>query len=362
MVFLTSCPGEAFAALDAIQLFLYAELVSLFVAKAWKVPSARQVNLAWAAAFLTFGFNHAMLVLVTRLPEVVPQTVQDAVEIVEVVVVVALLEYSAQRYWSTSYSITSLGVAFAAVVAFFPATERVVVLIYFFVVVFFGLTFFYKLLRRATGVARRQIAYFFAAFVAFLVGASLMAPRNLERFGSVGVDPGVPAVLGRVLEMVALVVLVVVLIELPPFFEVDWRGQLVRVYVVHKTAGVPLVTVELAPPSQTTEKDPQARGTGPSDVLVAGGMVGVSALLKEMSESRGDLRIVDQGDVKILLEHGHSFFIALLAKADLHVYREKLAKLRDDVEVLFADQLDAWDGNVAALAPLKVVVENAFSE
>ena len=62
---------------------------------------------------------------------------------------------------------------------------------------------------------------------------------------------------------------------------------------------------------------------------------------------RDNYRALDHGDLKILLEHGDNFFIALLAREDMNIYWDRLNRLHKTIESLFRGILKAWDGNLA---------------
>ena len=98
----------------------------------------------------------------------------------------------------------------------------------------------------------------------------------------------------------------------------------------------------------------------PSEVLVAGGMVGITAMLREISRSSEALKTIDHGDQKILLEHGFNFFIALNVLEEMKIYWDKLYRLRNLIEIFFKDLLKFWDGNMDYFKPLNNIIKNEF--
>jgi hypothetical protein len=97
-----------------------------------------------------------------------------------------------------------------------------------------------------------------------------------------------------------------------------------------------------------------------AEELAAGGMIGITAMLKEISKSTENLKVIDHGDLKILLEHGPHIILALNVKEDMMIYRDKLAQLCESIEKLFSNIFESWDGNMKYFEPIKPLVESIF--
>ncbi len=171
-------------------------------------------------------------------------------------------------------------------------------------------------------------------------------------------DPMSFALTGRLIKLVCYFAIYLVLQKLPIFMEVNWRENLNEIYIIHRGAGIPIFHTKFG------EKEPAPNA--PKEIgeeLVAGGMIGITAMLKEISQSTETMKLFDHGDVKILCEYGADVLIVLYAKVEFHIYWDKLARLRVTVEDLFGTTLHTWSGgNLAIFDPLQALVKNEFRQ
>ena len=58
--------------------------------------------------------------------------------------------------------------------------------------------------------------------------------------------------------------------------------------------------------------------------LVAGGLTGISGLIQELTQSKTKVKIVEQEEMTLLLEHGKYMTAALVAEENLVILRNKL--------------------------------------
>ncbi|MFX1298856.1 MAG: hypothetical protein ACFFD2_28855, partial [Promethearchaeota archaeon] len=152
--------------------------------------------------------------------------------------------------------------------------------------------------------------------------------------------------------MSSFILMAVILLRLPIFFEVNWRENLIQIFIVHKLKGIPLF--------HDTFRQIDAQKGAVSEDLVAGGMVGITTMLKEISQSTEEVKIIDHGDLKILLEHGPDIFTALIVKSEMFIYWDKLARLQKTFEKVFGNLILSWDGNLAYFEPLKNIINDEF--
>ena len=78
-------------------------------------------------------------------------------------------------------------------------------------------------------------------------------------------------------------------------------------FVIHRIIGVPIFHSKF----QDIHVQQDDKHELDED-LIAGGMVGITAMLKEISQSSEELKIIDHSDQIIMLDHGENFFIALM--------------------------------------------------
>jgi hypothetical protein len=175
---------------------------------------------------------------------------------------------------------------------------------------------------------------------------------------STGVDPLLFEISGRVIKLISFLVFFAVIQQLPIFLEVNWRENLVQIIIIHKNSGLSIFHQNF------TEKDNQEEASETQDgddMLVAGGFIGITTMLKEISQSSETMKLFDHGDVKLLCEYGENLLIILYAKEPMHIYWDKLARLRASIEKLFGETLNTWKGgDIGYFDPIKVLVKNEF--
>jgi hypothetical protein len=142
--------------------------------------------------------------------------------------------------------------------------------------------------------------------------------------------------------------------SLPPSEELEWRKEIIHLYVISE-GGVTLSDYSFIDPAEAT-------GTDVPD-LVAGGLAGITTLLKEMVGGE-QLKSIDHADKKVLFEYAYEnqFMVALLTNKDLNILRTKLRKLTAQIQAVFWETIEKWDGNLDILAPMKTMIKNQFDE
>jgi len=96
--------------------------------------------------------------------------------------------------------------------------------------------------------------------------------------------------------------------------------------------------------------------------LLAGGISGITAILKEMVGSDQQLKSIDHADKKLLFEfaYDNQFLVALLTNKDLNILRTKLKKLIAQIQAVFWETILRWNGDLDILAPMKTIIRNYF--
>jgi MFS family permease len=143
--------------------------------------------------------------------------------------------------------------------------------------------------------------------------------------------------------------------SLPPSEELEWRNDLIHLFVI-SSGGVVM--------SDYSFLDHSKSGTMDSADLLAGGISGITVILKEMVGSDHQLKSIDHEDKKILFEYayGNQFMVALLAKKNLNILRTKLKKLTAQIQAVFWETIARWDGNLEILTPIKTLIRKYFEE
>ena len=131
----------------------------------------------------------------------------------------------------------------------------------------------------------------------------------------------------------------------------NWRHYLKKMYLISKF-GVSLYSVDFSGAkinSKIINED-----------LVSGGLIGIQAMLKEISQSKKKINVVDHGDLKIIFNYGEFTNVILFATKDLKVYHEKLEGFRLRAEYYNKDLLIDFNGNISALRDLQKLSDRYF--
>lgn len=96
--------------------------------------------------------------------------------------------------------------------------------------------------------------------------------------------------------------------------------------------------------------------------LAAGRLGGISALLKEILESHGEVQEIDHEEKKILFAHGEHVSCVLVVTESSREIRYRLERFRLDFEKKFKDALKDWTGNVAPFGASEALVREYFGK
>ncbi|MHA1271615.1 MAG: hypothetical protein ACTSPY_17615 [Candidatus Helarchaeota archaeon] len=140
-------------------------------------------------------------------------------------------------------------------------------------------------------------------------------------------------------------------IKIPPNAELEWHKSIIALLIIHSKKGITLYDYVF---NQKLEND-----LDESD-LIAGGLVGISTIIQEMTKSTTNLKIIQQEKRVIILENGSFIISALISNEDLQILRKKLIILTQKFENLFNLYLKDWNGNVEIFKPTKALIEESF--
>ncbi|MFX0133201.1 MAG: hypothetical protein ACFFDN_06110 [Candidatus Hodarchaeota archaeon] len=94
--------------------------------------------------------------------------------------------------------------------------------------------------------------------------------------------------------------------------------------------------------------------------LVAGGLTGISALIQELTKDKTKVKIVEQEEMTILLEHGKYLSAALITEENLITLRNKLVKLIEEVEEFYQEELESYSGNIGIFSKVGKFIQKIF--
>ncbi|MHA1783559.1 MAG: hypothetical protein ACTSVE_00020 [Candidatus Helarchaeota archaeon] len=211
--------------------------------------------------------------------------------------------------------------------------------ILFLLVLFFHFYIFLK----APQEYKKDLFLSFFGFLLFLVSYTI--PTEIaQRILNVSIDPLLIISSSLIIFGIGIYTL-----KIPPNAELEWHQKIITLFIIHLNKGLRLFDYSF----RAAELDEQ------SD-LIAGGIVGISSIIQEITESETNLKIIKQEKANIILESGKFATVALIANEDLQILRKKLKTLIKRFEKMFSIQLAKWTGNIETFLPAKVLVEEIF--
>ena len=122
-----------------------------------------------------------------------------------------------------------------------------------------------------------------------------------------------------------------------------------QIYIIQTGKGIPIFQY-----SYIQDKDTVDSG------LFGAGVAGIVHIMQEMTQSRKQPKVFDQGDIKVLLENGKYTTAILVSSHDLKILHEKLRELISEVEEIYEDLFLDWSGDLDVFSPIKKIVEKVF--
>lgn len=242
------------------------------------------------------------------------------------------------RYYTSSALVQGLffvvGVGFGGVVLFLAA--RLLFLIY----------------RRSTGPTKRRVRFAIIGYGAMLLGIGgstsifeelLVASLSLGSF------------VGFFLAFRGILVVGLFLLYFGfnknVFLETGWQAKILDHYIVHAPSGESLYH------RRFVESDADGE-------LLLGGIVGIASMIQEMTRTGGKLDVIDQGPVKVLLDHGMAVINILVTREDLQIFRHFLRESRVAFERTFGPilQKPKWTGYTELFSAMDGIMDDLFVE
>ena len=154
-------------------------------------------------------------------------------------------------------------------------------------------------------------------------------------------------ILADILKMLGLLLFTWSLYDLSSFGEFLWKDKLLHIFIIHDS-GQNIYTHSFQAGKEFDED------------LVSGGLVGISAFLKEIINSEKHLEVIDHQDIKIIFKYGTNFVVAVTCLENLQMIHFQLAEFIHEFETFYQDILPNWAGNVDIFQPTKYLIEKYF--
>jgi hypothetical protein len=152
---------------------------------------------------------------------------------------------------------------------------------------------------------------------------------------------------GASLMVVGLIVFGYALIMSPALDELDWRHQLVELYIIQD--GGLLVF------HHHFEEDLDI-----DQVLTAAGISGIQSLFQEITRSEQGLNVVSIGDYEILFAHGGCFSAVLISRKAYHILLSKVQEFTDKFDIIFGPIIERFEGSLREFSSVHELVSSVF--
>ena len=86
----------------------------------------------------------------------------------------------------------------------------------------------------------------------------------------------------------------------------------------------------------------------------------LTTFMKEATGSKEALRIIDQQDKKIILNHGKYVIVALVCTKDLPIIHKRVKKFTEAFESRYGKQLLKWNGELTMFKDAESIIKNYF--
>jgi len=209
------------------------------------------------------------------------------------------------------------------------------------------LLFTYYTLKTVRGVVRVAVGSFLFAFLLVILGYGLTSDAAMRLWQQTSYT------VGAIVIAAGLVGMGVALLNIPSFDEMNWGTAVRELYMLTRD-GIGLLSLDLSKRQvSTTETDA---------LLASSGIAGVRGVLKEIMGTEEEIRVVDQGTLKMLFAYGPHVIGVLVATKPLETLVVKLANFVRNFELLFAGALDNFDGNVMVFKPAQRMALTEFTQ
>ncbi|MFX1295182.1 MAG: hypothetical protein ACFFD2_10070 [Promethearchaeota archaeon] len=195
---------------------------------------------------------------------------------------------------------------------------------------------------------RLNIYGFFFGFLIFGFGYSVANDILMNLYGLIF------RVGGAILIIVGICLISLLFINLPTLKEFEWTEKLIKLFIMHKSGSriYDHDFIKLA-------DEPSAKHI--STDLMAEGLVGIGQMITELIQSKEKVKIMDHQDKKIIFSYSDNLIITLIVDEYLKIYRNKLEKLINSLEIVYTGILQDWTGDIAYKKPIQKLISKIFS-
>lgn len=344
-------PGDVLRDLSLLLMggvVFYSILMSSFLYRSWYQNQFRKmvdIRFAWATFLLGMCVNRIAFIWSDFYFVVEPlNTLFTKLGYAGLILALAAFFFSIELILprNTKHAFFIIGLIHVGLVILFPRPWLEAIAVSIAIVTFVAVVLFLSFTMKSTsGNVRKSIQTILVGFLLGYFGfifASDMSYYNLG-FG--------PYLAGEASLVVGLVIFGYGSIYSPALGELDWKQQLVELYVIQQ-GGLLVYHFEF---ERTSELD---------QVLTAAGISGVQSLFQEITQSDMGLNVVSVGKFEILFSHSTTFTSVLIAKAPYNVLIDKIEEFTNTFDLMFGKIIQNFEGSLREFSSAEELVKSIF--
>ena len=327
---------------------LYSILMSALLYRDWYNNQYRKVvdiQFAWATFLLGMAFNRGAFIFSDFYFVVEPYSILfTKLGYVGLILALSAFFFAVELIlpYNTRNAFSITGIIHAIFAIIFPENWLDGVAVSIALVTLAGVMLFLNYtMKNTSGNVRESIKTILAGFLIGYLGFVFSSDIVYNVLG-MG-----PYLIGEAALVIGLAIFGFGAIYSPALGELDWRSQLVEIYVMQH-GGLLVYHCEF---ERTGDLD---------QVLTAAGMSGVQSLFQEITQSDLGLNVVSVGKFEILFSHSTSFTSVLITKAPYNILVDKIEEFTNTFEIMFGAIIQNFEGNLSEFSSAKELVDSVF--
>ncbi|NVM03655.1 MAG: hypothetical protein HWN67_15095 [Candidatus Helarchaeota archaeon] len=272
---------------------------------------------------------------------------------VGVLILAFSLEYNYRQFLKTRFLFSSFLIVMMILVLVFRNSSLYYSIINAFAgfSAFYPLIFIYYLIKNSLGKIRKKLIFgTFALILSLfaLVGFSDQGIRVIRNTFPNNYE--IVLISFEILAIIGLILLIYSFNGFNLLLEAQWKGNIIALFLIDKESGKGIYHKNFLIKSQEDEKAIE---------LFSGGIKGIVDIINELTETKKDLRFIDKGNIKIILDYGKKIISALTIKEDLINIQFFLHKVTEQFENSFLEVYEITKKE-EMFKPMDRIIEKIF--
>ncbi len=343
---------EPLLILEATVILFGVEFGLIFLHRFLKEEKERNMLMAWAVFFFSFSAMVCLFVVSDFFAGTADRQLFVSCGYVAMGIGALTFTFNAERELQLKHHRLSLILiillGLMAIDFFFPFVDPVYIVYICWVPFIFTLLYYIVKVMKRIKEYRTNIIGFFGGFLIYGVGYATTIDALVEAFGPL------PRLLGDILIILGMSLISLVFLGLPSMKEIEWVEKMNKLLILH-SSGTCICDYNFM------EVNLKAGQEEMPVQFLAGGLMGITQMIPELVHSKEKMKVLDHHDKKVIFAHGDHLIAALVADEYLEIYKRKLNRLIESLEMIYKGLLDDWKGSLANTEPIGKMIKIYFS-